>query len=196
MHDNSISLGSTRHHDIGAPDLPASTAALCSPRRRCRPCLQRRGRSYGRRARTTIRCRRGTTGRRNRRSSISCATTTDRASAKFVPPDQRIAAFDQDGTLWVEHPIYSQMLYCFDRVPALAAQKPALKHVEPFKTVLSGDREAIAEVLGAGAGKNHRRDPHRHDHRRLRRRSQSNGSRPPGPALASALYRTHLPADA
>ena len=72
--------------------------------------------------------------------------TTDRASAKFVPPQQRIAAFDQDGTLWVEHPIYSQMLYCFDRVPALAAQKPALKHVEPFKTVLSGNREAMAKL--------------------------------------------------
>ena len=48
--------------------------------------------------------------------------TTDRASAKFVPPDERIAAFDQDGTLWVEHPMYCQMLCCFDRVPALAAQ--------------------------------------------------------------------------
>ena len=74
--------------------------------------------------------------------------TTDRANAKFVPPDERIAAFDQDGTLWVEHPMYSQMLYCFDRVPALAAQKPALKHVEPFKTILSGDRKAIAELTG------------------------------------------------
>src|SRR5580698_6023284 len=72
--------------------------------------------------------------------------TTDRSSPKFVPPEERIATFDQDGTLWVEHPIYSQMVYCLDRVPVLAAQKPELKEVEPFKTVLAGNREAIAEL--------------------------------------------------
>jgi hypothetical protein len=72
--------------------------------------------------------------------------TTDQASPKFVPPDERIATFDQDGTLWVEHPMYSQMMYCIDRVPVLAAKKPALKHVEPFKTVLSGNREAMAKL--------------------------------------------------
>jgi len=71
--------------------------------------------------------------------------TTDQASPKFVPPEERIATFDQDGTLWVEHPLYSQMIYCLDRVPVLAAEKPALKHVEPFKTVLSGNREAMAK---------------------------------------------------
>jgi hypothetical protein len=72
--------------------------------------------------------------------------TTDQANSKFVPPEERIATFDQDGTLWVEHPVYSQMIYCLDRVPALAAKKPALKNVEPFKTVLSGNREAIAKL--------------------------------------------------
>jgi phosphoglycolate phosphatase-like HAD superfamily hydrolase len=72
--------------------------------------------------------------------------TTDPASPKFVPPGQRIATFDQDGTLWVEQPIYSQMVYCLDRVPVLAARAPALKEVEPFKTVLSGNREAIARL--------------------------------------------------
>jgi phosphoglycolate phosphatase-like HAD superfamily hydrolase len=71
---------------------------------------------------------------------------TDQANPKFVPPEERIATFDQDGTLWVEHPVYSQMTYCLDRVPALAAKKPALKNVEPFKTVLSGNREAIAKL--------------------------------------------------
>jgi phosphoglycolate phosphatase-like HAD superfamily hydrolase len=73
-------------------------------------------------------------------------TTTDKASTKFVPPPERIATFDQDGTLWVEHPIYSQAAYAFDRVPAVVAKKPALKDVEPFKTVLSGDRKAIAKL--------------------------------------------------
>src|SRR6516225_459386 len=72
--------------------------------------------------------------------------TTDQGSAKFVPPEGRIAAFDQDGTLWVEHPIYSQVVYCLDRVPALAETDPKLKDVEPFKTVLSGNREAIAKL--------------------------------------------------
>ena len=72
--------------------------------------------------------------------------TTDRASPKFVPPEERIATFDQDGTLWVEHPIYSQVVYCLDRVPALVEKDPKLKDVEPFKTVLSGNREAIAKL--------------------------------------------------
>src|ERR1700756_936257 len=39
-------------------------------------------------------------------------STTNQASSKFVPPEQRIATFDQDGTLWVEHPLYSQLVYC------------------------------------------------------------------------------------
>jgi hypothetical protein len=72
--------------------------------------------------------------------------TTDQAGPKFVRPEERIATFDQDGTLWVEHPIYSQMMYCLDRVPVLAKKEPALKNVEPFKTVLSGNREAIAKL--------------------------------------------------
>src|SRR5689334_2930666 len=42
--------------------------------------------------------------------------TTDQGSSKFVPPEDRVATFDQDGTLWVEHPIYSQIIYCLDRV--------------------------------------------------------------------------------
>jgi phosphoglycolate phosphatase-like HAD superfamily hydrolase len=73
-------------------------------------------------------------------------STTDKASPQFVPPAERIATFDQDGTLWVEHPMYSQVMYCLERVPALAEKKPELKTVEPFKTVLSGDREAMAKL--------------------------------------------------
>ena len=73
-------------------------------------------------------------------------TTTDPSSAKFVAPAERVATFDQDGTLWVEHPIYTQVVYCLDRVPAAVAMKPGLKNVEPFKTVLAGDREAIAKL--------------------------------------------------
>ena len=72
--------------------------------------------------------------------------TTDPSSPDFVPQEERIATFDQDGTLWVEHPMYTQVLYCLDRVPAVVAQKPELKETEPFKTVLSGEREAIAKL--------------------------------------------------
>jgi phosphoglycolate phosphatase-like HAD superfamily hydrolase len=72
--------------------------------------------------------------------------TTDSSSSKFVPPEERIATFDQDGTLWVEHPMYTQVVYCLERVPAVVEQKPELKNQEPFKTVLSGDREAMAKL--------------------------------------------------
>ena len=72
--------------------------------------------------------------------------TTDAASPSFVPVAERVATFDQDGTLWVEHPIYTQLVYCFDRVPALVKAKPELAEVEPFRTVLTGNREAIARL--------------------------------------------------
>jgi hypothetical protein len=72
--------------------------------------------------------------------------TTDKTSPKFVPPRARIATFDQDGTLWVEHPMYTQLVYCLDRVPTVVKAKPELANVEPFKTVLSGNREAIAKL--------------------------------------------------
>jgi len=70
-------------------------------------------------------------------------TTTDKSNAKFVPPENRIATFDQDGTTWVEHPIYSQVLFAFDRVAELAPQHPEWKTRMPFKALLTGDKEAI-----------------------------------------------------
>jgi phosphoglycolate phosphatase-like HAD superfamily hydrolase len=72
--------------------------------------------------------------------------TTTQGSKDFVPPAERIATFDQDGTLWVSHPMYSQVMYCLEHVPAVVAKKPELKNVEPFKTVLSGNREAMAKL--------------------------------------------------
>ncbi|MBI5578881.1 MAG: haloacid dehalogenase-like hydrolase [Deltaproteobacteria bacterium] len=72
--------------------------------------------------------------------------TTTQGNPKFVPPEARIATFDQDGTLWVSHPMYSQVMYCLERVPAVVKEKPELKNVEPFKTVLSGNREAMAKL--------------------------------------------------
>jgi len=72
--------------------------------------------------------------------------STDQANQSYVPPEERIATFDQDGTLWVEHPMYSQVVYCLDRVPAVVAKRPELKNAEPFKTVLSGNRAALAKL--------------------------------------------------
>jgi phosphoglycolate phosphatase-like HAD superfamily hydrolase len=72
--------------------------------------------------------------------------TTTQGSPQFVPPEARIATFDQDGTLWVEHPMYTQVVYCLERVPALVKTRPELKNKEPFKTVLFGNREAMAKL--------------------------------------------------
>ena len=63
-----------------------------------------------------------------------------------MPPEDRLATFDQDGTLWVEHPIYSQVVFALDRVVEMAPEHPEWKDQEPFKTVLSGDRAAIAKL--------------------------------------------------
>ena len=72
--------------------------------------------------------------------------TTEPGSPDFVPPEARLATFDQDGTLWVEHPVYSQVMFALDRVVELAPEHPEWKEQEPFKTVLSGDRAAIARL--------------------------------------------------
>ena len=73
-------------------------------------------------------------------------STTDQSNPNYVQPQDRISVFDQDGTLWVEHPMYTQVVYCLDRVPAVVTQKPQLKNIEPFKTVLAGNQEAIAKL--------------------------------------------------
>jgi len=72
-------------------------------------------------------------------------STTDRSSPAYVPPEQRTATFDQDGTLWVENPLYTQLAFALDRVTAIAAQHPEWKTTDPFKSVLAGDRAAIAK---------------------------------------------------
>ena len=93
-----------------------------------------------------IPCPPGTLGRARDAIVKFLHATTDAASPSFVPLAERIATFDQDGTLWVEHPVYTQLVYCFDRVPALVNAKPELGKVEPFRTVLTGNREAIAKL--------------------------------------------------
>ena len=64
---------------------------------------------------------------------------TRQGSPDFVPPAERIATFDNDGTLWAEQPIYFQLVFAFDRVKALAPQHPEWKDKEPFASLLKGD---------------------------------------------------------
>ena len=59
--------------------------------------------------------------------------TTTQGGPQFVPPAGRIATFDQDGTLWVEHPMYTQVVYCLERVAAVVKAKPALAHIGPAR---------------------------------------------------------------
>jgi phosphoserine phosphatase len=70
--------------------------------------------------------------------------TTDESSPEFVPPAERIAVFDNDGTLWTEHPMYTQLAFALDRVKALAPEHPEWKEKQPFKAVLDNDLEALA----------------------------------------------------
>jgi len=72
--------------------------------------------------------------------------TTDKASPKYVPPAARIAAFDQDGTTWMEQPLYSQVMFAFHQVGVMAKKDAKVAGAEPFKTVLSGDKAAIAKL--------------------------------------------------
>ncbi len=69
---------------------------------------------------------------------------TKDGSSDFVPVDERIATFDNDGTLWVEQPMYVQGAFAFDRIKQLAPSHPEWKTKQPFKAVLEGDRKAIA----------------------------------------------------
>jgi hypothetical protein len=72
------------------------------------------------------------------------AAATDDSGAGFVPVAERIATFDQDGTLWVEQPIYTEAVFALDRIKVLAANNPDWATKEPFATVLSDNQEAIA----------------------------------------------------
>jgi hypothetical protein len=70
------------------------------------------------------------------------AQVTKAGSPGFVPPEERIAVFDNDGTLWPEQPMYFQLLFALDRVKALAPQHPEWKDREPFASLLKGDVKA------------------------------------------------------
>ncbi|MGD9785805.1 MAG: HAD family hydrolase [Hyphomicrobiaceae bacterium] len=82
-------------------------------------------------------------------------SVTSKDSPNFVPPEERIATFDNDGTLWSEKPVYFQLAFALDRIKALAPQHPEWKEKEPFASLLKGDMKAalaggehaIAEIV-------------------------------------------------
>jgi phosphoglycolate phosphatase-like HAD superfamily hydrolase len=71
------------------------------------------------------------------------AAVTEKGGKDYVKPADRIATFDNDGTLWVEYPMYTQVLFAFDRVKTLAAQHPEWKTRQPFKALLEGDMKTV-----------------------------------------------------
>ncbi|WP_206197885.1 HAD family hydrolase [Thiomicrospira sp. S5] len=76
---------------------------------------------------------------------------TDPKSPNFVPVPERIATFDNDGTLWAEQPMYAQLFFAIDRLKALAPKHPEWKQKEPFKSILNGDLKGAATAEGKKA---------------------------------------------
>ncbi|MBR0651773.1 haloacid dehalogenase-like hydrolase [Roseomonas terrae] len=85
-------------------------------------------------------------GERKRAILDFLAATTTEGDAGFVPPGDRLAVFDNDGTLWVEQPMYTQLAFALDRVHALAPQHPEWQTQEPFRSVLAHDREGLSRA--------------------------------------------------
>lgn len=94
----------------------------------------------------------------SKKAIVDCVTeVTKEGSPGFVPPAERVAVFDNDGTLWCEQPVYVQLAFALDRVKAMAPQHPEWKDAEPFKSVLAGDvrsalaggEKAIAQLVAA-----------------------------------------------
>ena len=82
---------------------------------------------------------------------------TREGSPDFVPVPERIATFDNDGTLWIEQPMYVQFAFALDRVKELAPLHPEWKDKQPFKAVLEGDMEALAAAASKGPSRSSRR---------------------------------------
>jgi hypothetical protein len=73
-------------------------------------------------------------------------TVTDQNSKDFVKPEDRIAVFDNDGTLWSEQPMYFELLFALEEVKRTAPQHPEWKTTQPFQAVLENDHKALAAV--------------------------------------------------
>ena len=82
--------------------------------------------------------------------TVFVESVTREGSADFIPEGQRIATFDNDGTLWAEKPIYFQLIYAMDQVKKMAPKHPEWKTQEPFASVLKGDTKGVAASGKAG----------------------------------------------
>ena len=131
-----------------------------------------------------------------RRSPTFVARVTTQGGPDFVPADQRIATFDNDGTLWIEQPMYVQLAFVLDRVKALAPHAPGLEDQAAVQGGARRRHEGAGRVRREGTGGAHGGDACRHDdggvrqdrHRLARDRARS--------TLQAALHRAGLPADA
>jgi hypothetical protein len=90
------------------------------------------------------------------------AAVTDEKRKDYVEPADRVATFDNDGTLWVEYPMYTQALFAFDRVKELAPQHPEWKTQQPFKGVMEDDMKAVDHHGWKMTIAERRRQPRRH----------------------------------
>ncbi len=86
-----------------------------------------------------------------KRSIMTFVGRVTREGPDFVPSARRIAVFDNDGTLWVEQPIYAQLAFALDRVRALAPQHPEWRAAQPFKAILEGDTSGFLATGEKGA---------------------------------------------
>jgi len=93
----------------------------------------------------------------SKRAIVAFVARVTKSGPDFVPVPQRIATFDNDGTLWVEQPVYTQIQFAIDRVKLQAAAHPEWKNTEPFASLIDGDtaralaggEEAVLQVLAA-----------------------------------------------
>jgi hypothetical protein len=79
--------------------------------------------------------------------------TTAKGGAHYLPPDNRFATFDNDGTLWVEQPMYTELAFAIDRLEVMAPKHPEWKEQEPIRAILSHDHEAMAKLGAQDIGK-------------------------------------------
>jgi len=75
--------------------------------------------------------------------------TTNKDGPDYIPPKERLATFDNDGTLWVEQPAYTEQTFAYDRISALAPEHPEWQTKEPFKSILDGNTEKINKFTEA-----------------------------------------------
>ena len=122
--------------------------------------------------------------------------TTTAGRPGFVPEAERIVTFDQDGTLWVEKPMYSQVIYCLDRVPAVVKAKPELAECRTVQDRDVGRSRGDGPAVDGRSREDPRRHADRHDGRGIQGGSHEVARQRPRPALEASLYGAHLPADA